>query len=735
MSVSNTRRILQKDATTKFVTRERTYDYLYDPVYTVSSEVDHIKSNFKAYASKNRVLKIPEYGSMFSNLPHYPRFKLQLDPADPVPSSIDRRWRGHTEQYKEAPHQLAGVSESTLPQLQGEEGPVTGSERWKYFTRPLIPFGQQLPPDVIFALPKDEFVSTMDHVPVQQATHVTVAVQTDYRESETQTDPYSPEYIPQPGTMPSELLTLASLSWGNGLPAGLAEVEMIERARAKRAWEATLPPLDDLSQLDKRRRMMEEMEAKEWAFREGEIQKLKEARLAVLTDLLRRRDEIQQNYTHDTLKQINYKLQKEKESKIQKINNDYFRAMRKLESRHQVATDKLTHFHKFKDFSELYAHKSSAIRKEHAADKNNFDLEVLTKLETGISASLLKSSVKNTQQKTRTMSKDSSERAIALYEQYRALRSENMSENPLECLVEIEKPSPPPVTPEVEGPPEGEEERETAVIKLQTLLRGRAIQYELIKGKENHLDLVKELRTVHALQREEQELQKATKDRILNLKQEQYQQCRRTEQVEALQVRAVDTELEYMFDTLSKELIRLQEERRIHAFTLLAERDRRLREAEESGQRQIEERRRKEEDDIFRQVVHINQESVDLYLEDIILATTEKVADEQAREEVRNLAREVNDVACAMEESLQSEAIVYELVYDFLIPEVQKTTVRHKVKQMQDTHLQTAQSTIQDAFERASPSSHSAESPLELPLPGPHDERVKQPEQTRTDSN
>ena len=60
--------------------------------------------------------------------------------------------------------------------------------------------------------------------------------------------------------------------------------------------------------------------------------------------------------------------------------------------------------------------------------------------------------------------------------------------------------------------------------------------------------------------------------------------------------------LEHLFDTLSKELIHLQEERRIHAFTLLAERDRRLREAEESGRRQVEERRRREEDEIFRQV-------------------------------------------------------------------------------------------------------------------------------------
>ena len=46
---------------------------------------------------------------------------------------------------------------------------------------------------------------------------------------------------------------------------------MIERARAKRVWEASLPPLSDASQLEERRRMMEEQERKEWAFREGEI--------------------------------------------------------------------------------------------------------------------------------------------------------------------------------------------------------------------------------------------------------------------------------------------------------------------------------------------------------------------------------------------------------------------------------------------------------------------------------
>ena len=38
--------------------------------------------------------------------------------------------------------------------------------------------------------------------------------QTDYRDADTQTDPYSPEYVVRPGTKP-ELLTLALLSYGS----------------------------------------------------------------------------------------------------------------------------------------------------------------------------------------------------------------------------------------------------------------------------------------------------------------------------------------------------------------------------------------------------------------------------------------------------------------------------------------------------------------------------------------
>ncbi|XP_044072732.1 cilia- and flagella-associated protein 91 [Siniperca chuatsi] len=715
MSLYVTRTIPKKNDADKAVRRQRVYDYLYDPVYTVSSQVDHARSSVKAYADRAR--RVPEFGSMFSNLSHHPRYTVQLDPVDPVPASIDRRWQGYTEQRREALQQLAGVIPNAQPWLKREECHVTGADRWKYFKRPLIPFAQQVPQDVIFALPIEDFVSTGGNNAEQQPTHFTVGVQTDYRESEAQTDPYSPEYVVQPGTSPSELLQLAALTWGHGLPAGLAEVEVIERARARRAWEATLPPLDDLSQLDKRRRLMEEMEAKEWAFREGEIQKLQEARLAVLKDLLKQRDEAQKDVTSERLNQIYSKHQKDKGTKLHKIHNDYIRSMRKLEAKRRSVEGKLERCGIVNTVSQTYAPRT---RRDMFTNRNTCNnqlkshyldtYEGLLELEAGLSTSVLKLRVKRPKPKVsiiKDVIKPPVSRAVEVMKKYKALReeeNEQLTRKSLRFLVKKEKPVPRPVTPRVEEPPEGDEEIELAAIQLQKLLRGRSIQYEMFKGKENHLELIQELRTVNALQREEQELQKADKGLVMTLKKQREKHRHKTAQEEATHARVVGTELEHLFDTLSKELIHLQEERRIHAFTLLAERDRRLREAEESGRRQVEERRRREEDEIFRQVVQVHQETVDLYLEDIILGTLEQTADQQAREEIRRKAKEVNDIAYAMEESrnnLQSEEIVSELVYSFLIPEVKKISVRRRVHQRQHRHLQAARSIIQGTAEHS----------------------------------
>ena len=59
-----------------------------------------------------------------------------------------------------------------------------------------------------------------------------------------------------------------------------------------------------------------------------------------------------------------------------------------------------------------------------------------------------------------------------------------------------------------------------------------------------------------------------------------------------------------MLRFLSLELDRIIDEQRIHAMKMLVERCRRTREAQEAGSRQVEERRRRTEDELFRQVTN-----------------------------------------------------------------------------------------------------------------------------------
>lgn len=97
-----------------------------------------------------------------------------------------------------------------------------------------------------------------------------------------------------------------------------------------------------------------------------------------------------------------------------------------------------------------------------------------------------------------------------------------------------------------------------------------------------------------------------------------------------------------LLDFLNKELFRLLEERRIHAICKHHERERHILEASEAGRRQKEIRRRKEHDEMFKQLVKINQESVDLYLRNIITEGIDFVSEQEAEKYVKQLGQKLD---------------------------------------------------------------------------------------------
>ncbi|KFQ36607.1 Protein MAATS1, partial [Mesitornis unicolor] len=454
--------------------------------------------------------------------------------------------------------------------------------------------------------------------------------------------------------------------------------------------------------------------------------RLQEVRLEVLKKLLQRRVENQNELDPKRLDDHWQSYQKAKEEKIKKIQHDCTLMLRKLIAKRKNVMGKLERRDIIKEYTDFESQTYAPLSRIGYFPDNNSERYVvksaylntfagLCELEASLPDSVTQLKIKAPKPKYTTTKtgfvKRSARLEVVLAQVHQALleRKNKVKEpkKPLRFLEKIEKPVPRPPTPILENPSIEEEETELAVICLQRLLRGRAIQNMMFEEKEKRLELIRELRTTHALHEDGQLLLKAEEQMTLALQQQHDLQMHKLSLMEKHLAREEGRALANMLDFLSKELLRLQEEQKIHAFVMLAERQRRMREAEESGRRQVEERRRQKEDEIFKEAREggwwdLQQRTIDSYLEDIILSSLENTAEEQAREEVQRMAVEINDIAYEMESRrtrLQSEEIVAELVYDFLIPEADKMSVREKVRQSQGKHIYAAHQIIHGAIE------------------------------------
>ncbi|KAK9885822.1 hypothetical protein WA026_013694 [Henosepilachna vigintioctopunctata] len=219
----------------------RPQDLIYDPLFVVSGPRDHYKAAVIAKMSMAKYQVCPIFSNMFSDLPSYPRKQLVLRRTREIPS------------YKEQKEN----SDNYFRQIHNKPHPVHGGARHKYFSYPIITYPSEVIPYLHFPtftlkkIPKT--AGDRKHKMAGGGMHE--YVQTDFRDSEMQTSPWQPDYtlINNDGSASPQLLKLDFLKWGSGLPAGKAEVVLVERARMKRAWEKHLPPPTDEAMLKKRR--------------------------------------------------------------------------------------------------------------------------------------------------------------------------------------------------------------------------------------------------------------------------------------------------------------------------------------------------------------------------------------------------------------------------------------------------------------------------------------------------
>lgn len=695
----------------------RNFDYVYDKHYHLSTETDHAKQSFKAHNGASNIKMLPIYQTMFSELRHHPRVDFHYKNYNGIPKHVNQEWAGKQNYQREKAiiqKLMTGDGNIQIPPAQYEQTNVEGHDRYKFARRPIIPFLNTIPPYVVLDNYRSQELEQEKLKELNRPASAftkNIAVQTDYRDGEAQTDPYTPEYVVKPGTQP-ELLTLLTLSYGRGLPVGLAEVEMIERARAKRAWEATLPAINDPTMWEKRLKMMTEMERKEWLFREQEIEQLQNIRMQLLKKMLKTREENQQNILVKRLDRLWVKKQKEKDAQIKKIRSDNIKNIRKLVKKRENVQGILKRRNIIEDYSNFGSESYAPLTRHGNFPDKNADIyqvknkyldsyQGLLELEASLPPYVLQLQIKppkrvvNTKDGYMKRKYKEEKRLDDIYAQITSMKEtkKDEEEKPLRFLKLIEKPVPRPPTPEISVPDKNDEERDLAIIYLQKILRGKAIQNMMYDGKQEKIVLIKEVASTHALQVVDQANTKLFKQKVMGMQRTRHLNMQADDLVdEALQGMEGEA-VSDMMDFLSKELIRLQEERRIHAFAMLAERQRRMREAEESGLRQVEERRRREDDEIFKQMLKAQQDCVDTYLEDCIMNTQEELADNQARGEIQEKANKINDVAYELENkrtNVESEDIVAELVHGFLIPETQKEVHRNQVKAKQEPHLMAA---------------------------------------------
>eukprot|EP00347_Sterkiella_histriomuscorum_P002227 403368982 len=597
---------------------------------------------------------------------------------------------------------------------QGQvETMVQGAHRHKYFKRPIIPVLQSVPPEIVMQIPEEKIMSAKERIEEPKAK--TVEIQTMFRESEAQTDPFTPDYIIEKENAP-EVLTIAHLKYGKGLPASMAEMELIEQMREKRAFENALPPTSDEACFILRRKLMEEQEFREWNKREEDIKRIQNERLNLLQSaLVEREKETEEKHAQRT-EEIRLKKTENKERHLAKIQRKRIKVLRKMfKARKNVEIKG-----KKRDIIEDYANFGSTVYAPITRDGLSLDkkankyevqpealstyqgLQELTRtlpnriLESKVSVATAKLKFIKSQSRKEVAHKAALKKAQATIDDAIDQQEIKDQKDDKDSILKNVKVRPPtPIAKEFirsdnKEQHEQNDKKQRAIVLLQRLLRGRARQNMMFEGKEKRLDLIAELRATE----EWKAASDLEEEKVLI---ENYQERVLDGTAEALQSQIIASTL----DHLSKELVRFKQERRIAAMVRLAEDVRRRREAEESGRRQAEQILRQREDVLYKELMSVHQGSVDSYLQNIITNTIDNTSSLQAYEEAKLKVQTLNKFIDKAEERNKPEVLIKDLVSSFLIPDVQRKKLQRQLQFEEKKFLEAARKTIQSSVANA----------------------------------
>jgi hypothetical protein len=521
---------------------------------------------------------------------------------------------------------------------------VSGTSRHKYFKQPIVPHLHAVAPEVLLAPTAKEnplMPSMENDEPLTKA----VGVQTKYRDSEAQTAPYTPQFVVNEDAEEPEVMMLDNLT---SLPVGLKEVTMIERAREKRAMNAALPPITDEASLDLRKRLMEQQELREFMIREEEFDAMREKRLEVLRKAIDERDASNEFLAEQRVEALRQRMMEDRDKTINHIQQRRIKALRKLsKARKDMPIVGGFNSHKSRDIIGEYSDYSSTVyapirRAGNAIDKGGEKYDVLSKtaplsnldtlaaMENTIPAKLLKTKIVKPNKNGTVIKTAADRKNLALASDLELMErtiiegmgkaNETLSSKAkaLAATFTANRPSPKkrlerPPTPTIPEVDDNATSKDMAILLLQRLLRGRAVQNTMFEGKERRIELIKELRASEGIVEEpDAALRPTTVERKTAVREA------------ALDTVAGETS-SALFDFLAKDLVRKEEKDKLQAMAEKAETERKKREIMEGGKRQAEELLRDREDEAFRQVTRVHHSTAVSFVEGLMQQALDKV--------------------------------------------------------------------------------------------------------------
>ncbi|KAG1706533.1 hypothetical protein DVH05_001682 [Phytophthora capsici] len=472
-----------------------------------------------------------------------------------------------------------------------------------------------------------------------------------------------------------------------------------------------------------RKAMLEAQETREWAFREAEIDAFHDQRVALLEQALAEREKENAFLSEQRLEAVRQRLLHEKENALEAIQQERVAALRKLTKkraqRQQERGIGASKPERGRDIIAEYANFGSQVYapvtrdgkagktdvRELGIGKPQFlQLDALRELESAVPTRMLQPAAgkyKPREKSGRTAKerKQAAVEAHLLKMESIIKKSKEQNDNTGEGVHGQNTSSPlarrasqkqqqlvRPPTPDyalAHVANSHEHELQDAVRLLQKLLRGRAVQNMMFEGKERRAELIAELRAAD----EQLALQRRHEFELV--------QGSGTEGIDrvgtAAKARVEGEVVSEMFDFLSKELSRSREVAKMRAFVLKADEQRRVREVEEGGRRQAEDLLREREDEVFRRVMQVHQETSRDFVDDVLEEVVLEESHAQALHELHVRSTGVDGIVLQLEDELDSdETIVRELVASFLLPHVQRQHVRRQVAQQQKKYLMAA---------------------------------------------